>query len=446
LKNLSFFTRLIFYCTPAIFLAILIFSVPSHAQYPQEEYGRAPVFFIDGQKRANVSDFLGDLRKWEEALAIPRPNHSEALAATAVKIKSYLATGGVPFVTQEFTLQYHKMLAVSLAAFVLAMLLGIAVSRKKPFLALAVLMAIPALLIAEFELFVPFVSWVAQKQAENIIVSFHVATPVRELIFAAHYDSKTDIFDHIQRARVYWFMIPSFGVGLLIVLWVFLARKLSALNGRPARIAAGLAVAVFITYWGLVVYTMGGYVIIPKERQSIGAVDNGGAVVTLLALAKDIQEGNVRVDRSNITLLFTAGEEINLLGADAYVKARLREKGKRPPASLINLELAGQNGGIVYLEKSGVFLKYYEADPGLVRRVDSAVRAETGVPIKAERPGADDSQRFLAAGIPSVTIGNSGLPGYGMTGFHCEKDSLKRVNYHNIELMVAVLGRYIESY
>ncbi len=446
MKSLSFFARLIFCCILTIFLAILIFPVSSCAQSPQEEYGTAAVLLPDGQKRANVSDFRGDLKQWEEALAIPRPNHSEALYATAAKIKAYLAAWRVPYVTQEFTLQQHKMLVVSFAAFVLAMLLGVAVFRKKPLLALALLLAMPALLIAEFELFVPVVSWVAQKRAENIIVSFNAAAPVRELIFAAHYDSKTDIFDHIQRARVYWFMIPSFGWGLLLVVLVFLARKYSVLGGRPERIVVSLAVAVFIAYWGLVAYAMGGYVLIPEERQSIGAVDDGGAVVTLLALAKDIQEGKVGVGQSNITLLFTAGEEINLLGADAYVKARLREKGKRPPVSLINLEVAGQNGGIVYLEKSGVFLKYYEADPGLVGRIDAAVQAVTGVPIKAGGKVADDSQRFMAAGIPSVTIGNSGLPGYGMTGFHGEKDSLQRVNYRNIELMVGVLGRYIESY
>ena len=124
----------------------------------------------------------------------------------------------------------------------------------------------------------------------------------------------------------------------------------------------------------------------------------------------------------------------------------MREKVNGLPASLINLEVVGQNGGIIYLEKSGVFLKYYKADQILVRRIDGAVHAVTGVPITAGGSVADDSQRFMAVGIPSVTIGNSGLPGYGMTGFHSEKDSLQRVNYRNIELMVGVLARYIESY
>ena len=387
-----------------------------------------------------------NLREMLEAIAVPRPNHTGALEATAAKIKAFLAEGGVPYTVQEFALQHHKMLLVSLAAFILALLFGIALYKKRPFLALAALIAMPVLLVAEFELFIPVVSWLAQKRAENIIVSFKAASPVRELIFAAHYDSKSDVFDHVQRARVYWFMVPSFAAGLLLFLRALLARRFAALSAAPARIAAGIAAVLFAAYWGLIAYTMGGYVLIPAERQSLGAVDDGGAVVALVSLAREIRAGRVHAGDSDITLLFTAGEEVNLLGADAYVKAFPRGKADRPPASLVNLEAVGQNGCIVYLEKSGVFLKYYNADPGLVRRIDAAAREVTGLQIRAVKPGADDAQQFMAAGIPSVTIGNSGVPGCGMAGFHCEQDCLKRVNYANIGLMVEVLGRYITSY
>jgi len=70
MNRLSVFTRLIFCCTLAIFLATLIFSVPSHAQPRQEEWNRGIGFFNEGQKRFVVSDFRGAIEQWEKALAI----------------------------------------------------------------------------------------------------------------------------------------------------------------------------------------------------------------------------------------------------------------------------------------------------------------------------------------------------------------------------------------
>ena len=66
--------------------------------------------------------------------------------------------------------------------------------------------------------------------------------------------------------------------------------------------------------------------------------------------------------------------------------------------------------------------------------------------MDTEKSITDDSQRFMAAGIPSITIGHNGVPGMGRGGFHSEKDNMGRVNPDNLALMVKVLEKFIEGF
>jgi hypothetical protein len=227
-----------------------------------------------------------------EKIAVPRPNHSEAVDGTAAFIRDLLSSWDIPFTVQEFVLRPYQQLLVGYACFLLSLLILFFVIKRKPLPIIIAAVAIPVLLFMEFEFFIPLVSPLITKTGQNIIVSFPAADAARELIFAAHYDSKTDFFDHIERARVYRY-IPIAGVlGMLMSLWVLLRNKISSLR-KPALSIATVCLAVVLSaYWGLVALGFGGYIFL--SGQSCGAVDNGGSVVTLLALAKDIREGKVR--------------------------------------------------------------------------------------------------------------------------------------------------------
>ena len=133
-----------------------------------------------------------DLAEILAHLSIPRPNHSQALADTAAYIKTLLTGWGVPFVVQEFALRPYMQLLLGISMLLLAILLFFLVLKRKPLAALIVALAIPLVLILEFELFIPVVTALVTKGGENIIINFTVPNPARELVFAAHYDSKTD--------------------------------------------------------------------------------------------------------------------------------------------------------------------------------------------------------------------------------------------------------------
>jgi acetylornithine deacetylase/succinyl-diaminopimelate desuccinylase-like protein len=388
-----------------------------------------------------------DLVEIMSHLSIPRPNHCQALAETAAYLKTTLTDWGIPFVVQEFALRPYMQLILGIALLALAVLLLILVIKKRPVAALIVALAIPLLLMAEFEFFVPVVTGIVKKTGENIVVTYTVPNPARELIFAAHYDSKTDFWDHIQRARVYRFIPLAIVLGLVVAVFTFFTRRYAPLRKKGGAIAAGILAGVLVVYWGLVFLGFGGYIFMPDERQSFGAVDNGTSVAALLVLAKDIHDGKVSLGNSNVTIVFTAGEEVTLQGAHWYVRERFGDK--RPPelpTTLVNLELVGQNGPMVYWKKDGVFLKYYDADPELSERLGAAWERVAGTTIVAHESITDDAQRFMAAGIPAITVGNTGEPGLGEGGFHSTKDNFSRVNLENLALMVQALEVYIEGY
>jgi acetylornithine deacetylase/succinyl-diaminopimelate desuccinylase-like protein len=388
-----------------------------------------------------------DLAEIMTHLSIPRPNHSQALTETATYIKTTLADWGVPFVVQEFALRPYMQLILGIAVLALAVLLLVLIIKKRPAAALVVALAIPLLLIVEFELFVPVVTGIVKTPGENIVVTYTVPNPARELIFAAHYDSKTDFWDHIQRAKIYRFIPLAFALGVILAIFTFFTRRYDLLRKKgPAAVTVALA-GVLVVFWGLVFLGFGGYIFIPSDRQSFGAVDDGGSVAALMVLAKNIHDGKVSLGNSNVTIIFTAGEEVTMQGAHRYVKERFGD-GKTPaiPTTLVNLELVAQNGPMVYWKKDGIFVKYFDADPELVERLGAAWTRVSGTSIEPRESIADDAQRFMSAGIPAVTIGNAGTPGLGEGGFHSPKDNIDRVNIDNLALMIQALGLYIEGY
>lgn len=73
---------------------------------------------------------------------------------------------------------------------------------------------IPVVLILETECFVHIISPIVTKKSENIIMTFDVEKPERELIFAAHMDSKTDVFDHVDRQIIMILLAPVLIISL----------------------------------------------------------------------------------------------------------------------------------------------------------------------------------------------------------------------------------------
>ena len=381
-------------------------------------------------------------------IAVPRPNHSTALDSTADYIKKVLLKWNVPFFVQSFDLYPHTQFFVGLWSLLCAALFFGSVFLNIPIAAVASLIMIVVIMAVEFIRHVPLVSRLKKKKGENIIIRFVPEKPKRELMFCAHYDSKTDVWDHVQRERVYRWLPANFLLGLGVCGWLFLTHFRPALSSFTTHIVSLSAAGLVLFYFVLFFIAQGGYLLLPKNRQSRGAVDDAASVVSLLALAQRLTQKTIDIGDSAVTILLTSGEEVLLQGARAYARVRFctHPTGDTRPVSVINLEAAGQGGNLCHWRRYGLFMKHHRPDPNLVFRLNRVWEGLSGTIMDECNHITDDSLVYLSLGIPAVTIGNSGLPGRGLSGFHTTADSVSRVDYKNIARMQTLLKKYIESY
>lgn len=381
-------------------------------------------------------------------IAVPRPNHSPALEATADYIKKVLLKWDVPFFVQSFDLYPYTQCFVGLWCLFCAAFFFVSVLFNIPIAATAGLISGILVMALEFIRQVPLVSRLKRKRGENIIIRFVPKKPRRELIFSAHYDSKTDVWDHVQRERVYRLLPASLLLGLGVCGWLFLAHVRPDLSSFTTHVVALSAAGAVLLYFVFYFIAQGGYILLPRNRQSRGAVDDAASVVSLLALARRLKQKTVQIGDSAVTILLTSGEEVGLQGARAYARVRFGTHPTDParPVSVVNLEAAGQGGNLCHWRRYGLFMKYLRPDPNLVFRLNTVWEGISGTIMDECGKITDDSLVYLSLGIPAVTIGNSGLPDRGLSGFHTTADNVSRVDYKNIALVQKMLKKYIESF
>ena len=386
-----------------------------------------------------------DMQEILNHIAIPRPSYSNTYDSVVDFIKELLFPYNIQYTIQDFALKPRLDFIVGITIALLGIILGTLIIRKKPIAAILTAILIPAVLILEFEYFVSVVSWLVTKPAENIIIRFPNSGAVRELIFAAHMDSKTALFDHIQRAHIYRLVPVAVILGFITPLIYLLGKLFSFAKNR---VASGISITIAVilaAYWVLFGTSFFGYVFV--ENPSLGAVDDAASIAILIDLAKDIRVGKVTTANNSVTILLTSGEEVNLLGALAYVDEFLPtgNTDRKIPAMLINLDLVGQSGNLAYAESNGVFLKHYPADIKLVNEVGKAWQAVSGKPLEKGEKSTDDAVCFMAKDIPSITIYNTGVPGLGLGGYHSAADNMQRVDLKNMKMVLSTLERIIQN-
>jgi Zn-dependent M28 family amino/carboxypeptidase len=153
-------------------------------------------------------------------------------------------------------------------------------------------------------------------------------------------------------------------------------------------------------------------------------VDNGAAVAVLLSLAAHLRHGGLRLQNSDVTLLFSVGEEAMMQGALAYVRDR---QGWPLPARAINLEILGQNGGYLLWENDGTAMQQWPSDAELNGALEAAIETVAGEQARRERIANTDAFAFLRQGIPAATLGSYDAS-LGARGLHSADDNPGRVD------------------
>jgi len=204
---------------------------------------------------------------WSELLdhltQTPRENGTTVLDATASWLVDTLTRIGLQVQTVEWTAHPWRLRIVGVGAFLASVAYVVLLQRKKSWGALAVGLLVPLWIVVELDVGVPVLGWIHPSQEKHVVARVApTEAPRQRLIFSAHYDTKTDLLDHVERA-------PFTFLGLPLAALLVLVAAVS-LRWKMPRLVRAAQVAALVNGVGQVVVQTGGAI---APRRSPGARD-----------------------------------------------------------------------------------------------------------------------------------------------------------------------------
>lgn len=360
-----------------------------------------------------------DWGPWLDHLAAgPRENGSPELDQTADWLLATLRGLGVAaqaddWVAHPWRLRVAGFLALAVGLGYFALLL-----RKHARSALAVAIAGPVVLVVWLDVGVPLLDVAGGHPQRHVRAVVPAAGEVTQrLVFSAHYDTKTDLFDHLVRTPLTFATVPC---ALLMIV--------GALWRRLRRVALGAAVFSGLAYF---LVSAGGIFV---GDRSHGAIDDGAGCAVLLALAQRLHADPL--PHTEVTFLFFSGEEIGVEGSRAFVRAGLTPKG----AQVINLDGVGAAADLATFKSESALLVSYPPNAALVAAISAEHQRLRGKPLHHTFYSAvTDARAFLEAGVGAVTLA-SDLPGHAIQrNLHSVKDQRGLIDLAAMDETVDVL-------
>jgi acetylornithine deacetylase/succinyl-diaminopimelate desuccinylase-like protein len=378
---------------------------------------------------------------WEallERLAeTPRENGSAALHQTATFLSEVLEREGADVELLAFTAHPYALRLAGVVALAGALLYVRCVRARRPGAALAVAVLVPALLLAQLDYQLPVFAWVDAQTQHHVRVRIPVESPTQRLLLTAHYDTKTDALDHVQRAPIDFLALAA--VALMILGAVALGlgprwpRRRRLLGGVAGAAAAGAALCGVASFLAL---SAGAF--LPKR--SPGALDDGGACAVLVRLASVLTRAPP-LERTEVEILLFSAEEVGVQGSREFARRRF---GSEPelPTRVVNLEGLGASADHAVLGRERFALRSFPPDADLVGLLDAVHREQFAKPLEVTaHGGATDARSFLARGIPAATLITRAAGPRFTRGLHSWRDDRSRLDQRSLEASLA----YLES-
>ena len=149
-----------------------------------------------------------------------------------------------------------------------------------------------------------------------------------------------------------------------------------------------------------------------------GADDNASGVAALLEVAKQLAQGE---RRRHLILAFWSGEELGLLGSNAFLKEEVLPPEKI--AAYVNLDMVGRmQENKLSLQAAGSSATW----PGLVERSNVAVGIDLQLQDDPYLP--TDSTSFNQAEVPTLNLFTGGHEDY-----HRPTDRPETINFEDLE-------------
>lgn len=363
---------------------------------------------------------------WNQILAVvangPRENGTEDLQQAALQLAELLRRAGLDPQLLAYTAQPYRLRAVGLLALGGALLYAALMWRRRAAPALACAIVLPLAILAELDFYVPIVGWVGAQQQVHVEATLKAPQATQHLIFAAHFDSKTDLLDHVERAPA---ELLGFPVALLMIIAAATALWRDRRTVEPRRSRLSTAAAILAVVNGLALFaSISAGALVPQR--SHGALDDGAACAVVVRLAQRLSAAPLA--RTDVTFLLLSGEEIGVHGSWVYAEEKFARPPQQPTA-VINLEFLGATADMGVFDRETFALRRFAPDPALLGLLDDAYRQRTGAPLyRFGYAAATDGRSFLAHGVRAATLYND-LPGHAFPRhLHTAADRRDRID------------------
>lgn len=361
---------------------------------------------------------------WAELLshlaAASRENGSVELLATAQWLAETLRQTGAQVSLVDVLVHPWRLRAVGVVSLVAALVYVALLWRRRCVGALAVALLVPAVLVLTFE---ELVVWPGGVTEQHVVARVAPSEPpTQRLVLVAHYDTKTDWLDHVERAPFDLLLLPVIG------LQVFAA----AMRGRRRwlTVAAGVGAAVqgVGTFCAL---TAGAW-----ARPSHGALDDGAACAVLVRLTEEFRQSPLQ--HTELIVAFVAAEELGVEGTARWLDT---QRFDDLPTRAINLEALGASDRFEVMSAERFVVRSYAPDPAVVAWLDASARKlGFGSVPPTWYPAATDARSFLAHGIPAATLISVPANGALHRHLHSAADTRARVSVAGLDAAASMLG------
>jgi hypothetical protein len=240
------------------------------------------------------------------------------------------------------------------------------------------------------------------------------AAAAHEIVLAAHYDSKTEWLDHVQR-------------GVLFVATALVALgALAAAAARRTRWSRGLAVAsaAGLAACGLQ-FTSPAW----SRARSHGMADDAAACAVLVELAAEL--GAAPLARTR--------EEIGAQGSRAWV----RRLGAARPDAVVNLECIGAGPEWAILAREWTGAGFASPERSLCEALERAAGA--AVP-RIHAPAVTDAGPWMSAGVAAVTLLGCGAEGRAPRGMHQAADARDALDAAGVDTVRRLLRTLLAAW
>jgi acetylornithine deacetylase/succinyl-diaminopimelate desuccinylase-like protein len=356
-----------------------------------------------------------------ELAEMPRENGTPELQRSAHFLLDALEGAGLEAELVPFTAAPYSLRLAGVLALAAGLLYFRCLRSGRRGAALAVALALPALLLAQLELQVPVFGWIGAQTQHHVRARIPATDPRQVLVFTAHYDTKTDVLDHVERAPVERLAGPIVALMILGALCAGRSgragRALSRLGPAAAWLAAGYGVLAFVA--------LSAGALLPWR--SPGALDDGASCAVLVRLAERLAAAGP-LAHTEVEVLLLSAEEVGVQGSWVHVRERFTPRPALP-TRVVNLEGLGASGRHAVLPSERFPFRTFAPDPGLVGLLDRVHRERLGEPLgRLPVGGATDARSFLAHGIPAATLVSLEPGSPVMRGLHSFRDDRARLD------------------